>query len=99
MRWTRSAPRRDCVLLSSKAAAGISRPAPVSNGSKRAGTPPRRRRDALQQTKSDGLASAFAALDEPAFAALVEAHAAKRQSSEAAEGLASFAEKRAARWA
>jgi methylglutaconyl-CoA hydratase len=55
--------------------------------------------NALKQTKSHVLASAFADLDEPAFAALVDAHAAKRQSAEAAEGLASFAEKRAARWA
>ena len=54
--------------------------------------------DALKQTKAHVLASAFADLDEPAFAALVDAHAAKRQSAEAAEGLASFAEKRAARW-
>ena len=54
--------------------------------------------DALKQTKAHVLASAFADLDEPAFAALVDAHAAKRQSTEAAEGLASFAEKRAARW-
>ena len=30
--------------------------------------------------------------------ALVESHAAKRRTEEAAEGLASFAEKRAARW-
>jgi methylglutaconyl-CoA hydratase len=55
--------------------------------------------DALKQTKAHVLASAFSDLDEPAFAALVAAHAAKRQSPEAAEGLASFAEKRAARWA
>jgi methylglutaconyl-CoA hydratase len=55
--------------------------------------------NALKQTKSHVLASAFADLDERAFAALVDAHAAKRQSAEAAEGLASFAEKRAARWA
>jgi methylglutaconyl-CoA hydratase len=54
--------------------------------------------DALTQTKAHVLASAFADLDEPAFAALVEAHAAKRQTAEAAEGLASFKEKRAARW-
>jgi len=54
--------------------------------------------DALKQTKAHVLASAFADLDEPAFATLVDAHAAKRQSAEAAEGLASFAEKRAARW-
>src|SRR5246127_3396129 len=55
--------------------------------------------DALKQTKAHVLASAFADLEEPAFAALVAAHAAKRQSPEAAEGLASFTEKRAARWA
>jgi methylglutaconyl-CoA hydratase len=30
---------------------------------------------------------------------LIEAHAKKRQSDEAAEGLASFKEKRAAKWA
>jgi methylglutaconyl-CoA hydratase len=54
--------------------------------------------DALKQTKAHVLASTFADLDEPAFAALVDAHAAKRRSQEAAEGLASFAEKRAARW-
>jgi methylglutaconyl-CoA hydratase len=53
---------------------------------------------ALKQTKAHVLASAFADLDEPAFAALVDAHAAKRQTAEAAEGLASFAEKRGARW-
>jgi methylglutaconyl-CoA hydratase len=55
--------------------------------------------EALKQTKAHVLASAFADLDEPSFAALVDAHAAKRQSTEASEGLASFAEKRAARWA
>jgi methylglutaconyl-CoA hydratase len=55
--------------------------------------------DALKQTKAHVLAAAFADLDEAAFAALVAAHAAKRQTAEAAEGLASFAEKRAARWA
>jgi methylglutaconyl-CoA hydratase len=54
--------------------------------------------DALARTKAHVLASAFADLDEPAFAALVKAHAAKRQTAEAAEGLASFKEKRAARW-
>ena len=37
--------------------------------------------------------------NEPAaFDDLVERHASKRQSAEAAEGLASFAEKRSARW-
>ena len=54
---------------------------------------------ALAETKAHVLASTFADLDEPAFAALVAAHAAKRRSGEAAEGLASFAQKRAARWA
>ena len=42
---------------------------------------------------------AFGDLDENAFAALIESHANKRQSAEAEEGLASFAEKRAAKWA
>ena len=37
-------------------------------------------------------------LDEAAFMRLVEGHADKRQSAEAAEGLASFAQKRAAAW-
>lgn len=55
--------------------------------------------EAIAQTKAHVLESAFGALDEAAFDALVESHAAKRQTEEAAEGLASFAEKRAARWA
>jgi methylglutaconyl-CoA hydratase len=55
--------------------------------------------DALVQTKAHVLASTFADLDEAAFDGLVAAHATKRQTVEAAEGLASFAEKRAARWA
>ena len=54
---------------------------------------------ALAQTKAHALAATFADVDEAAFAQLVAAHAAKRQTVEAAEGLASFAEKRAARWA
>ena len=53
---------------------------------------------AMGETKAHVLAAAFGDLDAPTFAALVDAHAAKRQSAEAAEGLASFAEKRAARW-
>jgi methylglutaconyl-CoA hydratase len=44
------------------------------------------------------LQSAFGDLSEQAFARLVESHAVKRQSAEATEGLASFAEKRAANW-
>ena len=54
--------------------------------------------DAIRQTKAHALASAWGDVDEATFAHLVEAHAAKRQSGEAAEGLASFAQKRAARW-
>jgi methylglutaconyl-CoA hydratase len=54
---------------------------------------------ALKETKAHALASSWGDIDETTFAALVESHAAKRQTAEAAEGLASFAEKRAARWA
>ena len=54
---------------------------------------------AIAQTKALALANAFGDLDQAAFDALVESHAAKRQSAAAAEGLASFTEKRAARWA
>ena len=54
--------------------------------------------DAIAQTKSWILKSAWSDLDDGAFAALVESHSAKRQSDEAGEGLASFAEKRAGRW-
>jgi methylglutaconyl-CoA hydratase len=53
---------------------------------------------AIAETKALTLQQAFDDLDAAAFAALVESHAAKRQSDEAAEGLASFAEKRAAKW-
>ena len=54
--------------------------------------------DAIRQTKAHALASAWSDIDAATFDALVEAHADQRQSAEAAEGLASFAEKRAARW-
>jgi len=54
--------------------------------------------EAIAQTKTLTLESAWAHLDDAAFNRLVESHAAKRQSAEAAEGLASFAEKRAGRW-
>lgn len=54
--------------------------------------------EAIAQTKALALDSAWAHLDEGAFSRLVESHADKRQSAEAAEGLASFAEKRAAAW-
>jgi len=53
---------------------------------------------AIAETKALALASAFGHPDEATFARLVESHAAKRQSAEAAEGLASFAEKRPAQW-
>jgi methylglutaconyl-CoA hydratase len=53
---------------------------------------------AIAETKALALQSAWAQVDEAAFTHLVESHAAKRQSAEAAEGLASFAEKRAAVW-
>jgi methylglutaconyl-CoA hydratase len=53
---------------------------------------------ALAETKALTLASAWGDVDEATFTRLIEQHAAKRQSPEAAEGLASFAEKRAARW-
>jgi methylglutaconyl-CoA hydratase len=54
---------------------------------------------ALAETKAHILACAWADLDATQFDALIESHAQKRQSAEAAEGLASFAQKRAARWA
>jgi methylglutaconyl-CoA hydratase len=54
--------------------------------------------EAIAQTKALALDSAWAHLDESAFNRLVESHADKRQSAEAAEGLASFAQKRAAVW-
>lgn len=53
---------------------------------------------AIAQTKALTLESAWTHRDEPALTRLVELHADKRQSAEAAEGLASFAEKRAAKW-
>jgi methylglutaconyl-CoA hydratase len=53
---------------------------------------------AIAETKAWVLRSAWSDLDEKDFSDIVESHAKKRQSSEAAEGLASFAEKRAARW-
>jgi methylglutaconyl-CoA hydratase len=53
---------------------------------------------AIAETKSIAFGHAQSDLDTAAFSRLVVAHAAKRRSPEAAEGLASFAEKRAARW-
>ena len=56
--------------------------------------------DALAETKKLALESSFGgmAVDDAAYARLVRIHSAKRQTAEAAEGLASFAEKRAGRW-
>jgi methylglutaconyl-CoA hydratase len=53
---------------------------------------------AIAETKALALASAWGHPDAATFSRLVESHARKRQSHEAAEGLASFLEKRAARW-
>jgi methylglutaconyl-CoA hydratase len=56
--------------------------------------------DALAETKRLAMESAFGGMsvDDEAYARLVKMHAAKRQTAEASEGLASFAEKRAANW-
>jgi methylglutaconyl-CoA hydratase len=50
------------------------------------------------QTKAVALEHAWGRMSDETFARLVALHAVKRQSTEAAEGLASFAEKRPARW-
>ncbi len=56
--------------------------------------------NALAETTALALESSFGgmAVNDAAYARLVKLHAAKRQTPEAAEGLASFAEKRAGRW-
>jgi methylglutaconyl-CoA hydratase len=54
--------------------------------------------EAIAETKALTLKTAFGDLSEAAFAKLIEQHAKKRRSAEAAEGLSSFAEKRAAKW-
>ena len=54
--------------------------------------------EAIAQTKALALESAWTHLGEDAASRLIESHADKRRSAEAAEGLASFAQKRAARW-
>jgi methylglutaconyl-CoA hydratase len=54
--------------------------------------------DAISETKAWTLCLAWSDLSEQDFISLVESHSAKRQSAEAQEGLASFAEKRAAKW-
>jgi methylglutaconyl-CoA hydratase len=54
--------------------------------------------EAVTQTKLCALQSAWSHLDEAAFSALIETHAIKRQSAEAAEGFAAFREKRPPNW-
>jgi methylglutaconyl-CoA hydratase len=54
--------------------------------------------DATAQTKAVALEHAWGVVGKARFARLVAQHAAKRQSAETAEGLASFREKRPARW-
>ena len=56
--------------------------------------------EAMAETKRLALESSFGgmAVDDAAYTRLVQLHSLKRQSAEAAEGLASFAEKRAAKW-
>jgi methylglutaconyl-CoA hydratase len=55
---------------------------------------------ALAETKALAMESSFGGMDanDAAYARLVRMHAARRQTKEASEGLASFAEKRAANW-
>ena len=55
---------------------------------------------ALAETKALAMESSFGGMgvDDEAYARLVKMHSARRQTNEASEGLASFAEKRAARW-
>ena len=56
--------------------------------------------EAMAETKRLALQSSFGGMsvDDAAYARLVHLHSVKRQSAEAAEGLASFAEKRSANW-
>jgi methylglutaconyl-CoA hydratase len=53
---------------------------------------------AIAETKAWILESAWGGFDRTTFDALSASHAAKRRSGEAGEGLASFAEKRPAKW-
>jgi methylglutaconyl-CoA hydratase len=53
---------------------------------------------AMAETKQIALQSAWGGFSRATFEALVQSHAEKRRSPEAAEGLASFAEKRSANW-
>src|SRR5713101_7117742 len=57
--------------------------------------------EALAETKALAMEISFGGMsvEDDAYARLVRVHAAKRHTAEASEGLASFAEKRAANWA
>ena len=55
--------------------------------------------EANAQTKAVALEFAWGSVDEKVLERLIAQHAAKRRSAEAAEGLASFVEKRPTRWA
>ena len=56
--------------------------------------------EALAETKALAMESSFGgmAVDDAAYTRLVKMHSARRQTAEASEGLASFAEKRAGNW-
>jgi len=54
---------------------------------------------AMAKTKQHILESSWGGFEQATLDALIDSHAAARQSDEAAEGLASFAEKRRAAWA
>jgi methylglutaconyl-CoA hydratase len=54
--------------------------------------------EANAQTKALALEYAWGNIRSEGYSRLIEQHALKRQSAEAAEGLASFREKRAANW-
>ncbi len=53
---------------------------------------------AIAKTKQHILEHAWGGFDAPTLDALIQSHSDQRQTAEAAEGLASFAEKRSARW-
>jgi methylglutaconyl-CoA hydratase len=55
---------------------------------------------AMAETKALAMESSFGGMsvDDEAYARLVKMHSDRRQTKEASEGLASFAEKRAANW-
>jgi len=56
--------------------------------------------EALAETKALAMENSFGGMsvDDDTYARLVRTHSARRQTKEASEGLASFAEKRAANW-